>query len=196
MRLPDNDEWRHRFEIKSQTSKRTYIVAQHKRHKYWGCSCPAWRTRRRCKHLEEIGLPANQQPYEVRTMDKHVILPDGDELRVRIYDAPANGWRAMFVEIDGEIGLYPTRDQALTAIENYERADKGQLFEAELKVYLEAARTGKALGECGLPSLVRFGDHDPYSYATFTLPEGFVRKSELKIACRRNGETIRSAGWK
>jgi len=131
-----------------------------------------------------------------RTMVKHRIIPDGNELRVRIYDAPANGWRAMFVEIDGEIGLCPTRDQALTAIENYERADKEQLFEAELKVYLESARTGKALGECGLPSLVRFGDRNPYSYATFTLPEEFVRKSELKIACRRSGETIRSAGWK
>ena len=63
--LPDNDQWENRFEIKSESSNRIYIVAQHKRLRYWGCSCPAWRTRRTCKHLKSIGLPGNERPYEV-----------------------------------------------------------------------------------------------------------------------------------
>jgi hypothetical protein len=33
----------------------------------------------------------------------------------------------------------------------YDRSDKTVLFEAELEVYLHAARTGIALGGCGLP---------------------------------------------
>ena len=64
--LPDNDQWENRFEIKSETSGRVYIVSQHKTGRFWGCSCPAWRTRRACKHLRAIGLPENSKPYEVR----------------------------------------------------------------------------------------------------------------------------------
>lgn len=64
--LPDNDQWENRFEIKSETSNRIYIVAQHKTLRHWGCSCPAWRTRRVCKHLRAIGLPGNERPHEVR----------------------------------------------------------------------------------------------------------------------------------
>ena len=36
--LPDNDQWENRFEIKSETSDRIYIVSQHKKLRYWGCS--------------------------------------------------------------------------------------------------------------------------------------------------------------
>jgi hypothetical protein len=64
--LPDNSQWENRFEIKSESSGRVYIVAQHKALRYWGCSCPAWRTRRTCKHLKAIGLPVGQKPFEVR----------------------------------------------------------------------------------------------------------------------------------
>ena len=63
--LPDNGLWEHRFEIKSESSNRIYIVAQHKKLRYWGCSCQAWRTRRTCKHLKAIGLPGNEKPFEV-----------------------------------------------------------------------------------------------------------------------------------
>lgn len=129
-------------------------------------------------------------------MVRHRIIPDDNELRVRIYDAPANGWRALFVEIGGEIGMYLRHDQALARVKDYDRAEKEHLFEAELKVYLESARTGKALGKCSLQSPVRFGDRDPYSYGAFMLPEEFLRNSELKIVCCRGGETIHSAGWK
>ena len=64
--LPDNDLWENRFEIKSETSDRVYIVAQSKLGRWWGCSCPGWRTRRHCKHLAAIGLPGLQKPYEIR----------------------------------------------------------------------------------------------------------------------------------
>jgi hypothetical protein len=42
-----------RFEIRSETSNRLYIVSRNKKSKKWGCSCPAYRTRRYCKHLLE-----------------------------------------------------------------------------------------------------------------------------------------------
>lgn len=45
-----------RFEIKSASSSRVYIVARNRETLLWGCSCPAWCTRRRCKHLREMGL--------------------------------------------------------------------------------------------------------------------------------------------
>jgi len=64
--LPDNDQWTNRFEIQSETSDRLYTIAQNKAKKFWGCSCPAWRTRRRCKHLDELNLPGNCQPHEVQ----------------------------------------------------------------------------------------------------------------------------------
>lgn len=63
--LPDNGQWQHRFNIESETSNRLYTIAQHKEKKHWGCSCPAWRRYRRCKHLQAMGLPPNEQPYEV-----------------------------------------------------------------------------------------------------------------------------------
>lgn len=63
--LPDNDQWQFRFEIRSETSDRIYVISQNKKGRYWGCSCPAWRTRRYCKHLAAVGLPSHQQPYEV-----------------------------------------------------------------------------------------------------------------------------------
>lgn len=64
--LPDSDQWQNRFEIRSETSDRIYVVAQHRRRRHWGCSCPSYRTRRRCKHLEEIGLPTHERPYEAK----------------------------------------------------------------------------------------------------------------------------------
>lgn len=62
--LPSNDQWENRFEIKSETSNRIYIIAQNKKKRHWACSCPSWRVRRYCKHLEEIGLPPQETPYE------------------------------------------------------------------------------------------------------------------------------------
>jgi hypothetical protein len=54
--LPPNTLWENRFEIKSESSERIYVVAQNKQKRFWGCSCPAWRIHRHCKHLNVIGL--------------------------------------------------------------------------------------------------------------------------------------------
>lgn len=62
--LPDNDQWGNRFEIESESSDRIYIVAQNKSTGVWGCSCPAWRTRRYCKHLRTLNLLDSPQVYK------------------------------------------------------------------------------------------------------------------------------------
>lgn len=52
--LPDNERWTNRFEIKSASSDRLYIIAQQRADGEWGCSCPGWRHHRRCKHLTDV----------------------------------------------------------------------------------------------------------------------------------------------
>jgi hypothetical protein len=129
-------------------------------------------------------------------MVRYEVLSDSEELSVRIYDAPAFGWRVLFMEEGNSITRYVSRDQALAGIRIYDRSDKVALLDAEVEVYLEAARTGKALNECGLPSLVRFENADHRLYAAFTLPEAFISRSELKIIGYQGKEPIHSAGWK
>jgi hypothetical protein len=63
--LPDNAQYTNRFEIRSSSSNRVYIVAQHKTSKWWGCSCPGWIGHRKCKHLSSMSLPCYQVPLEV-----------------------------------------------------------------------------------------------------------------------------------
>lgn len=62
--LPDNDQWTNRFEVRSSSSNRVYIIAQHKSKKYFGCSCPGWKIHRKCKHLTALGLPGFEQPVD------------------------------------------------------------------------------------------------------------------------------------
>ena len=124
-----------------------------------------------------------------------IVSRDG-ELSVRIYDAPACGWRILFVEREGSIAKYECQDHAQAGIEIYDRSDKTILFDMENEIYLEAVRTRKALDQCGLPSLVRFGDHGHYLYATFTLPEDFIRRTEMKIIGFKGEESIYGPGWK
>src|SRR5947208_3739944 len=57
--------WINRIEVRSETSDRVYVVSQHAVKRHWGCSCPAWRTRRTCKHLYQLGLPPAEEPFEV-----------------------------------------------------------------------------------------------------------------------------------
>lgn len=64
--LPDNDDYTNRFEVKSETSNRVYIIAQHKTKRFWGCSCPGWKRYRHCKHLKALGLPADSKPFEIQ----------------------------------------------------------------------------------------------------------------------------------
>jgi hypothetical protein len=60
-----NNQWINRIEIKSETSNRVYVVAQHAEKRSWGCSCPGWRRHHHCKHLERLGLPSSEEPFEV-----------------------------------------------------------------------------------------------------------------------------------
>ena len=64
--LPDNDQWENRFEIRSQSSNRVYIISQNIKKRHWACSCPGWRIHRNCKHLQAIGLPGNERTYEAK----------------------------------------------------------------------------------------------------------------------------------
>jgi len=60
--LPDNAQWKNRFEIHSASSDRVYIIAQNINNGHMGCSCPGWRRYRTCKHLSSLGLPGHEQP--------------------------------------------------------------------------------------------------------------------------------------
>ena len=129
-------------------------------------------------------------------MVDHEIIQNGDGFSVRIYDAPAGGWRILFGQEEDAIGTYTTYEDAIAGVQIYDRSEKTVLFEAELEVYLRSARTGIALNGCGLPSLVRFGEQGHWAYATFTLSEDFVKQSGLKIIGYKKGEDpIYSAGW-
>lgn len=60
--LPDNKLWKNRFEIRSESSDRVYIVSQNITKGHMGCSCPGWRRYRTCKHLSALGLPGHEVP--------------------------------------------------------------------------------------------------------------------------------------
>lgn len=61
-KLPDNKLWKNRFEIRSESSDRVYIVSQNITKGHMGCSCPGWRRYRTCKHLSALGLPGHEVP--------------------------------------------------------------------------------------------------------------------------------------
>ena len=67
--LPDNGVWRYRFNVKSETSNRLYIISQHKDKLHWGCSCPGWKAHRHCKHLAALGIPGDEKPYPVNVIN-------------------------------------------------------------------------------------------------------------------------------
>jgi hypothetical protein len=73
---PDNTLWTNRFVIKSQSSKREYVVAQRKTDGVWGCGCPAWRHRRWCKHIDELHAKLHRIGYGV-TLDENVQRRNG-----------------------------------------------------------------------------------------------------------------------
>ena len=68
--LPDNDLWTNRVEVKSETSNRVYIVAQHKEKRHFACSCMGWKRHRSCKHLTALGLPNHERPHELEVKVK------------------------------------------------------------------------------------------------------------------------------
>ncbi len=70
MVLPDTDLWQFRFQIESASSDRLYTIAQHKKKKHWGCSCPGWKRYRTCKHLTALGIPGNEKPFDVNLIQQ------------------------------------------------------------------------------------------------------------------------------
>jgi hypothetical protein len=59
--LPDTDGWQNRFQIRSSSSDRVYVVAQSRANGHWSCSCPAsiyakGGRRGACKHLRALGV--------------------------------------------------------------------------------------------------------------------------------------------
>lgn len=72
--LPDNAQWQNRFEIHSETSNRVYTIAQNKAKKHWGCSCPGWIYKRKCKHLEALGIPSHSVPYQPQIVNTKAAL--------------------------------------------------------------------------------------------------------------------------
>jgi hypothetical protein len=109
--MAENNVWINRLEIKSESSNRLYIVSQHARKRYWGCSCPGWRAHRQCKHLEQLGLPGGEVPFEV---EKDHAMNKSFLAGYRTYDASAGHgaatqWQKLFVD---KMGLEEAR-QAL-----------------------------------------------------------------------------------
>lgn len=70
MALPDNDQWQFRFNVESSSSDRLYTIAQHKKNRHWGCSCPGWKRNRTCKHLQALGIPGKEKPFEVNLIQQ------------------------------------------------------------------------------------------------------------------------------
>lgn len=99
------------------------------------------------------------------------------------------------MEKDGSIARYENDAEAIAGLRIYDRADKTALIKAELEGYLKAAATGRTLGGCGLPSLIRFGEADHFVYVTFNLTEQFVRQSKHHIIAYKDDNPIYSAGW-
>ena len=55
---PDTDRYKHRFDIRSESSNRIYRIAYDKAPNtgYWTCSCPGNISHGDCKHLRSMGL--------------------------------------------------------------------------------------------------------------------------------------------
>jgi hypothetical protein len=49
--FPDTSDWMHRFQIKSGTSARVYMIGRHRATGVWVCSCMGFRSSHHCKHL-------------------------------------------------------------------------------------------------------------------------------------------------
>ena len=105
--MADN-QWINHTEIRSETSNRVYVVAQHAEKRFWGCSCPGWRRHRRCKHLDRLGLPSGEEAFEVEDHGKKKGFLEG---YLTYEDSAGRGspteWRRLFSE---RTGLEEARD--------------------------------------------------------------------------------------
>jgi hypothetical protein len=63
--LPDNDQWTNRFKFHSDSGNE-YLISQNKKNRYWGCTCWPWKRTHNCKHLESLGLPGKDTPFQAQ----------------------------------------------------------------------------------------------------------------------------------
>lgn len=63
--LPDNDLWTNRFKFHSDSGNE-YLISQNKKNRYWGCTCWPWKRTHSCKHLESLGLPGKDTPFQAQ----------------------------------------------------------------------------------------------------------------------------------
>lgn len=71
--LPDNSQYTNRFNLVSGSSGNEYLIAQRQYNPatgkggWWACDCPSFKFGRKgakmCKHLRDLGLPGNHQPF-------------------------------------------------------------------------------------------------------------------------------------
>lgn len=102
-----SEQWINKTEIKSESSNRIYVVSQHATKRHWACSCPAWRTKRACKHLVQLGLPNNEEPFEKAAKKKGFM----DVYEGKTYDTTngygtSESWRQEFAK---RIGIEDAR---------------------------------------------------------------------------------------
>ncbi len=93
-RLPDTEAWVNRFEVKSESSDRVYIIAQSKSGRWWKCGCHGCIRHGSCKHLKACGLPGNYQPFEPKREDETMAkksFAEIDAARKR-YDPAKDGY--------------------------------------------------------------------------------------------------------
>ncbi len=94
-KLADNAQWTNRFEIVSESSDRVYVISQNKAKRHWACSCPAWRTRRYCKHLDTLGLPGYCRPHEAKIEAATKTFMGCYKRRAGVRGSPGD-WQAAF----------------------------------------------------------------------------------------------------
>lgn len=63
--LKDTVTWMKRFTVPSDSTSEDYVIGQHRKRHYWGCSCKGWKNNRTCKHLLRLGLPGHECPFEI-----------------------------------------------------------------------------------------------------------------------------------
>lgn len=86
---PDDSVWCNKFEFESADSGKRYTISQHKEKRHWGCSCQGYRTKRRCKHLQELGLPTLETPFEVIFCGRATGAPNAGPVQA-VLPAPAS----------------------------------------------------------------------------------------------------------
>jgi len=101
--LPDNAQWTNRFDIKSESSNRLYRIAQNKRGRYWGCSCPGWIGHRKCKHLKALDLPWFEKPFEAGQLNKASSKTGSIKFADDSYSDAVHILAAELIHSDGEL---------------------------------------------------------------------------------------------